>query len=241
MNWLQRCAHWKAKWPACPGGDSANSVGIGLYHFMDELSKRLGAEDTVVVDAGSSMYVAGQALRLRRSNRLVVCGAQLDMGFALPASIGVAMAKTSGRTIVVVGDGSLHTNIQELAVIREHQLPIKLFVWNNNGYLSIRNTQKNYYGGRLIGCDAQHGVWLPAFADIAHTYQLVYYRLTDIATEGALFQQALDEIRPSLIEVMCVQDQQILPTSAPKDGKQVPLSQMYPFLSDEELQEEMQQ
>lgn len=163
---------------------------------------------------------------------------QGDMGWALPAAIGVAKAGAK-QVICIVGDGSFMSNLQELAVIREHNLPIKIVVINNSGYLSIKNTQSKFYEGRVHGVNAQTGVWFPNFLDIAVAFDLAYVRVTHMESLIVDLKIFLSKFGPVLFNCICTPNQQVLPSQAFKDGKQAPLHDMTPFLSDEELQQEM--
>jgi acetolactate synthase-1/2/3 large subunit len=99
------------------------------------------------------------------------------MGFTLPACIGISAAKGNGEVAGITGDGSLQLNIQELQVLKEFQFPVKLFVWNNDGYLSIRATQSRIFEGRLYGTDKTNGVSLPDTRKIAEAYGLQYVKI----------------------------------------------------------------
>lgn len=235
MNWLETCQHWKKRWPIENNINAKDN--IDLYYFISVLNKYIEPYDSIVVDAGSTGYITGQGLKLKSTNRYICSGGQLDMGFGLPASIGTSLANTKGRTILIVGDGGFQTNIQELAVVRYLNLPIKIFVLNNNGYLSIRNTQQKFYKGNLLGCDEQHGLWLPALSSIAQTYHINFGWLLDNFSEETIYY-ILNTKDAYLIDVVCSEQQDIIPTAAMKDGKSMPLSQMAPFLSEEEYEKE---
>ncbi len=111
-----------------------NEEKINKYTFIDYLCKYLKDDTAVVSDAGSSYYVTSQALRIKANQRYVTSGAQADMGFTLPAAIGTCFAKQGG-VVGITGDGSFQMNIQELQTVVHYNLPLKLFIWNNNGYL----------------------------------------------------------------------------------------------------------
>ena len=229
MNWLEKCQHWKEIWNIRQSINAPDNVD--LYNFIDKLNEVIDPDDTVVIDSGSAAFVTGQVLK---TNRYVSSGRQLDMGFGLSAAIGVCLGKSSGRTILIAGDGGFHTNIQELATLCYLQLPIKIFVINNNGYLTIRNTQQKFLKGNLIGCDKEHGVWLPDWSDIAKTYKIAYKHIkhTD-ALKGCI-----EHPSAILCEIFGSEKQEIMPTAAMKNGQSMPLSQMSPFLSDEEYEKE---
>ena len=244
MTWLEKCKHWKKIWNTNQNINATDS--IDLYDFVLTLNQWIRELDTIVVDAGSTGYVTGQALKLKSTNRYICSGGQLDMGFGLPAAIGACLGKNSinynERTILIVGDGGFQSNIQELAVIKYLNLPIKIFVWNNNGYLSIRNTQQKFFKGNLLGCDRQHGLWIPPLKEIAKAYHIPYTKLKKLDQRNhygkLLFPYILEAPNPSITEIICSEKQEIIPTATMKDSQSMPLSQMAPFLSQEEYEKE---
>ena len=234
-EWLDKCSHWKKKWSHHEQLPDDN--GLDIYSIVDAISTYASDDAVILCDAGTAYFVVPQAFRFKGNQRLVMSQSQGDMGWALPAAIGVAKAGAK-NVICIVGDGSFMSNMQELATIREHNLPIKIVILNNSGYLSIKNTQSKFYEGRVYGTNPETGVWFPEFLDIADTFEIPY----DWASKKIdlkLFKKLLNKKTPVLINCWCTQDQQILPAQSFKDGKQAPLHDMSPFLSDEELQQEM--
>lgn len=242
-EWLDKCLHWKNKWDIYNPEYSNDEYGINLYDFIYILNEYLPLDCNIVCDAGSAIYATAQALKLKsKGQRYCLSGGQADMGFALPASIG-AYLSTEKDTLVITGDGSFNTNIQELAVIKKFQLPIKIFVWNNNGYLSIRNTQKNFFNGNIYGTDSEHGVWFPELCNVARTYELDYRKISSRDSLKEHLQSIINFKFPLICEIICDPNQNIIPTVAPKKKKdgsieQPGLNDMFPFLSDEELEKE---
>lgn len=245
MNaWLEKCQHWRAKYPVCLPEYAADSEGLNVYYFIDCLSKALDDDSVVVTDAGSAGFVTTQAIQLKEGQRQITSGGQMEMGYTLPATIGVCYARNKGRVIGITGDGSFQMNIQELQTIIYNELPIKIFVWNNNGYLSIRITQRKFFEGRLIGTDSTCGLSFPNIEKITGAYGLKYFRLarSHNLTEG--IKEVLDYPKAAVCEVVCIRDQAIVPTVSSvrkEDGTLVskPLEDMYPFLEREEFYKEM--
>ena len=161
------------------------------------------------------------------------------MGHDLPAAIGAAVARAGGRVICLAGDGSIQFNIQELQTIAHHRLPVKIFVLNNGGYLSIRSTQENFFQ-RLIGEGPGSGVSTPDFVRVACAYGLPSTRLENVDSLDRI-KQVLDSPGPALCEVMLDPKQGFEPRIRSRqmpDGSIVSpnLDDMYPFLDEEELQ-----
>jgi hypothetical protein len=130
---------------------------VNLYEFIHLLSGSLGGDETVMTDAGQPHPAMAQAFRHKDGQRYLNPGSLAEMGWALPAATGVAAADPHRRVVVVVGDGSLQTNIQELQTVSHHRPNLKLFVINNGGYLSIRNTQRSFFKGFLAGSSPETG------------------------------------------------------------------------------------
>jgi len=166
------------------------------------------------------------------------------MGFTIPAAIGVSVAKDFGEVVGITGDGSFQTNIQELQTIKHYNLPIKLFVWNNHGYLSIRTTQRKFFDGRFIGVDKDSGVSLPDIKKITEAYGLKYIKIETVEELEDGIQEVLDYDGPVVCEVMCQKWQEVIPTlisTKTKDGRIVsrPFEDMYPLLTREEFCDNM--
>jgi acetolactate synthase-1/2/3 large subunit len=215
-----------------------------MYYFTDALSNFLPQGVAVVCDAGSAGYVPYQGLFLEEGQRFIIPAAQLEMGFTLPGMIGACVANDKKKTIGITGDGSFMLNIQELQTIVHLNLPLVIFVWNNNGYLSIRSTQDRFFDGRRLGTDEASGVSFPNLSKLADAFGLKYYTSKKNAELREKLPMAMAETGPVLFEVICPENQAIIPTvSALKreDGSMVskPFEDMAPFLDRDEFEDEM--
>ncbi|MES9902102.1 MAG: thiamine pyrophosphate-binding protein [Sedimenticola sp.] len=242
-DWGSTCRKWRNQWPVYLPEYANDDEGINKYYFIEKLISHLKDDSVVVSDAGSTYYVTSQALKIKGEQRYLTSGAQADMGFTLPAAIGACVAKGS-EVIGITGDGSLQMNIQELQTLAYTQIPVKLIVWNNNGYLSIRATQKKFFEGRSIGTDSKSGVSFPEVERIAHAYKLPYVKIANVTELNEKLHNVLEADGPVICEVICPENQEIIPTvRAVKndDGSMTskPLEDMYPFLDRDEFLEEM--
>ena len=215
-----------------------------MYEFTKTLSELASEDEIVVSDAGSSYYVTSQSFTFNSNKqRYITSGAQADMGFTLPAAIGTCIA--ANKSVVgITGDGSFQLNIQELQTIKHYNLPVKLIVWNNNGYLSIRATQNKFFDGRRIGTDPESGVSFPEVEKIAKAYDLPYVKINNTAELRKKLTDVITASGPVVCEVMCPENQEIIPmVSAIKndDGSMTskPIEDMYPFLDRDEFLKEM--
>lgn len=242
--WLEKCCHWRVKYPVCLPEYADGSEGINLYYFINCLSKALPDDAVIVSDAGSAGFVTTQQIHLKAGQRSIASGAQMEMGYTLPATIGACYAKNKGEVIGITGDGSFQMNIQELQTIIHNDLPIKIFVWNNDGYLSIRATQRKFFKGRFIGTDSTSGLSFPSLQKIADAYGIKYFRVEHSESLTEEIREVLDYPKAAICEVMCNRNQEIVPTVSSvqkEDGTIIskPLEDMYPFLDRKEFYTEM--
>jgi acetolactate synthase-1/2/3 large subunit len=205
---------------------------------MEHLSAMLADDDAVICGNASACILPFQVMNIRAGQRLISNSGSASMGYDLPAAIGAAVARGGERVICLAGDGSLQLNIQELQTVAHHQLPVKLFVLNNGGYLSIRSTQANFFG-RRTGESPASGVSFPDFVKVGCAYGIPSVRV-DCVPALPRVREALNTPGPALIEVMLDPQQEFEPRCRSKqlpDGSIIspPLEDMYPFLEAEEL------
>ena len=215
---------------------------LNPYDFIDRLFALLGADDAVVCGNATACIVPYQAGRLKKGQRLISNSGSASMGYDLPAAIGVTVARNA-RTICLAGDGSLQMNIQELQTIVGYKLPVKIFVLNNGGYLSIRQTQAGFFEGRKIGEGPESGVTFPRMAKVAEAYGIPSYTIDTVAGLDIVARE-LDSPGPALFDVLLDQSQGFEPRLRSRilpNGQIVTpnLEDMYPFLSPEELSSNM--
>lgn len=245
-NWASLCKKWKKQWPVCLP-QYFNDKKINKYVFINELSSVLSlkSKSSVVSDAGSSYYVTSQSLMISsKTQRYITSGAQADMGFTLPAAIGVYFAQKNNQVYGITGDGSLQMNIQELQTLVHNKIPIKLVVWNNNGYLSIRTTQKKFFKGREIGTDSSSGISFPDLKKIAKAYGIDFVRFNTVKQLKSNLKKFINHKKPIIIEILNPENQEIVPTASSlrlPTGKMIskPLEDMYPFLNRDEFFQNM--
>ena len=238
--WLDQCVAWKKKYPVCLPEYEHTQGAINIYSFVDRLSKLSEANDYFVSDAGSAFYAVSQAIQLTKPNqRYIPSSAMATMGYSLPAAIGISAATGDGRVLAVTGDGSFQQNIQELQTLLHYKLPVKLFVLNNDGYLSIRASQKNYFKERYIGEGPRSGITMPDTLKICEAYGMPTARVSNLQDLDRAIKIALETPGPYVLDVITPPEQLIIPTVSSKvnvDGSMSsrPLEDMAPFLNREE-------
>ncbi|NTW28740.1 MAG: thiamine pyrophosphate-binding protein [Coriobacteriia bacterium] len=239
--WVTRTQKWKKRYPVDLPEYKTETEGVNSYHFTRMLSDQLGPDAICVLDTGSCFHVWAQAFRVKEGQRHIITGGLSTMGY-MPAVMGAASAADGHEVYCVTGDGSIQMNLQELQTIRHNNFPVKLVVFNNNGYLLIRHTQGNFMDGRLIGEGPETGVSFPAFEDVASTYGMRYMRIDSESGLEAGIAQLVASEGPIICEVMTPSRQLLIPRVASKqleDGTMISMlyDDMFPFLDRDEYEE----
>lgn len=243
-DWLKKCIFWRKKYPTITEKLLMQKKYVNSYVFFDRISDFLNNSDIMIMDQGAAFYSYTVAFKNKRGQHIFTNGGFSPMGYGLPAAIGACFANNKKRVICVHGDGGLEMNIQELQTVLHYKLPIKLFVFNNQGYASIKHTQNYYFSGRFVGCDPKSGVSCVNMKKLSETYKMAYLKIENHSQLNDVFLKSLSIKGPVLIEVMLDPIQEIAPKVASfknKEGKLVskPLEDMYPFLPREEFYKEM--
>jgi acetolactate synthase-1/2/3 large subunit len=241
MQWLARCREWKAKYPVMLGEFKTPERLVNTYALVDILSELLTATDVIVPgSSGSCSEITMQAFRVKEGQRMFNSPGLGSMGFGIPASIGACIASGKKRTVCLIGDGGFQHNIQELELLKRYDLPIKLFVLNNNAYASIRATQNRFFKGNLVACDPASGLTLPDTLKVAHAYGVQTFKIDNQTKLRERVRAVLDCKGPAICEVMVDPDLMTQPKVANEvkpDGKIVskPMEDLWPFLDREEF------
>ena len=167
--WRRRIARWKRSFPICPASYRKDK-DVNPYVFVKELSRSVPKDETVFIDTGCAVAWTMQAFECKPGQRLFHAFNNTPMGYALPASIGASIALGGRRVVCLTGDGGLQMNIQELATVVRHRLPIKLFLINNHGYSMIQQTQDQWLGSRYAASTIEGGLAFPNFIKVAKAY-----------------------------------------------------------------------
>jgi acetolactate synthase-1/2/3 large subunit len=235
MAWLKDLHELKNKFCVAKEPHNFSTPGINLYQFVDQLSMNLEGNETVITDAGLCFYVMGQAFKLKLGQRYLVSGGLGSMGYALPAAIGASIVK--GCTVIAVtGDGSMQVNVQELAALSLLGTKTKIFVINNGGYASIRNTQHSFFGPEFIGSSESSGLTMPNWSLISSAYGIEYRAILNALELDKMLKEIIESPKTQLIEVFCQHEQVVMPgVGNYKDGlgnlRSDPLFKMKPEIS----------
>lgn len=235
-SWRQRIAMYHGRYNCIPKhwGDAGGN--INPYVFIDLLCDAIGPRDIVVVDGGGTVnQITFQSFRSRAEQRLMITGGICSMGSGLPEAVGACVASGKRTTICLTGDGSLQFNVHELQTIRHHDLPVKIFVLDNAGYLSIRNTQNQFLAGRRLGSEAAGGLSLPDFVRVAEAYDIPATRVSSHDRLADHLRTILASPAPQLVVLDVSANFEIQPRQGfdeVGDGRFAPrpLEDMWPYL-----------
>lgn len=244
QEWVTRCQKWKREFPLVDPSIHEQKRGtINSYRFINHLSTYFRPDEVIVTDMGTALTCTHQAIVLRDQQRLVTSTGLGEMGFGLPGAIGACFANGTRPVILIIGDGSLMMNMQELQTVVHHKLPIKMFLYENDAYLTIKHTQTGLFG-RFTGSGRASGVSCPDFTRVATAFGIPSFRLSEWDTVDTVIKQVLAVEGPVLCEVALDPMQPLVPKlsfTIQEDGTLVspPLEDLYPFLPRSVLKEQM--
>jgi len=244
-EWLAWCRERVMRYPVVLSEYWALEAKVNPYCFMDRLSEVLQDGEVVVCGDGTACVTAFQTIRIRPGMKLFHNSGCASMGYDVPAAIGAAIALPKYKRIIcLAGDGSLMMNLQELQTVSGLRLPVKIFVLNNTGYHSIRQTQRNFFPDNIVGCGEESGLSFPDFEKVAAAFRLPFRRIQNHGDLDNSIRWALTTQGPVLCEVMLDLAQGFAPKLSSRrleDGRMetAPLEDMAPFLSRAELESNM--
>lgn len=216
---------------------------INPYCFVDRLFDALEPNEVIVMADATAAVVTVQVAKLKSGQRLYSNSGAASMGYDLPATIGAwhAMPEGSNRIICLAGDGSIMQNLQELQTIVGQRIPAKIFLYNNSGYHSIRQSQQAYFDGFSVGCGPDSGVSFPEFERIAAAFGLGYTRVSDHSDMDRAIAETLHMPGAAICEIMVDKAQNFAPKVSSRrleDGTMVtaPMEDLAPFLPRDELE-----
>jgi acetolactate synthase I/II/III large subunit len=245
-GWLAVCKGWQRKYPVVqPEYLVEGDKPVNTYALMEALSQAL-PNDAVIVpgSSGTCAEITLQAFKIKKGQRLQNTPGLGSMGFGLPACIGACLASGRKPTVSIIGDGGLQHNIQELETLKRLNLPIKIFILNNNGYGSIFNMQNGRFNGNLVACNPASGLTVPDTCKVAAAYGLKTCRIESqrglagrvseiLATEGTVICDVLVD--------STVQTAPRLSSKVLENGQMVslPMEELWPFLDGKQLADEL--
>ena len=230
-KWVNHCIEMKKTYPNVLPSYEQESP-INSYYFSQYLAEQVSENANIIVDTGSVCNIVSQSWIIKKDQRYLISGGLSCMGFWATA---MGCCQEGRQTIALTGDGSAQMNIQELATLQYNKLPVKLFIYNNNGYMLIRHNQHNYMNDRFLGVGPDSGLQTPDFTKVAAAYGVKAIRITKQDDIKGKIREVLQADEPVVCEVMVQEFAPIIPRIASKvmpDGslKAADFDDLYPFL-----------
>lgn len=230
--WHKKCSYWKKRYQVILEPHKRQGKLLNFYDIVHNISLLIPEKSTIISDAGAAFYIMGQTFRTKKNQKYLIPGSLGQMGYAIPASSG-ASAYSNKNVFCLTGDGSMMTNFHELSVIKKNNFNIKIFLINNHGYMSIRNSQRDFFGGSIHGTDKETGINIPNIYKTAKFFGIKYHKCLTISDIKRNFLIEKNYNRPAIFDCHSMRDQEIIPSVKSKviKGKLVAqnLENMYPY------------
>jgi acetolactate synthase-1/2/3 large subunit len=243
--WKKRCLEWRDKYPVNLPEYEEQNAPVNIFKFISTLSDELADDELIIPTASGSGFTSShQALKIKQGQRCFTSNGFAEMGFDLPGAIGACIGANRKRVVTVTGDGGVQMNIQELQTIIHHSLPIKLFILNNNGYLTIRHTENALFNGMESGTGPETGVSIPDIQKLGKAYGFKTFKISEHRHMREKIIEVLENPGPVICEVVTDPIQPLVPKTSFKqlpDGRMIspPLEDLYPFLDRDEFMSNM--
>jgi acetolactate synthase-1/2/3 large subunit len=242
-DWLSYCEKMRNSYPKLlPEHD--HTVYINSYKFIDKLSDELNDNDIIVTDMGTALLSGHYSIKLKENQTMFTSLGLGEMGYGLPGAIGASFTDTNKNVICLNCDGGIMMNLQELQTIKHHNLPIKIVIFNNDGYLMIKHTQKMLFNGAYNGVNSDTGLSLPNFEKLSNSFEFPYYSIKTWDDYTNKINNFLNSKGPSVCEVFMDPEQDFIPKV--KGIKKVdntifapPIEEMSPLLPYDEIERNM--
>ena len=210
-SWKNICKQWKLKYPNVQSSYYKQEKYVNPYCFIDRLSMKLNKKDIIVTDDGGHLTWTIQAFKVKKGQRVFSAFGNSPMGYAFPAALGASFANKKKRIICIDGDGSIQINIQELQTMVANNLPVKLFIINNDGYGIIKQFQELYLNKRYEASISSKGVTNPNFKKISNAYGINYSEIKNNKEIDKVLNKVLKSKKPEFINVIIDPNQKIIP------------------------------
>lgn len=243
LDWLDYCEKIRLKYPKLMPEHKSDKY-INSYQFIDKLSDDLNNDDIIVTDMGTALLSGHYGIKLKEKQTMFTSLGLGEMGYALPGAIGASFTDLKKNVICLNCDGGIMMNLQELQTIKHHNLPVKIIIFNNDGYLMIKHTQKMLFNGVYNGVNADTGLSLPEFEKVANAFGFSYYSVRNWDDYNKNIKLFLNSNGPSICEVYMDPEQEFIPKvkGIKKQDNTIfapPIEEMSPLLSYNEVEENM--
>lgn len=237
-RWLAYCKELRGRYPVITQEHVRAEGYVSAYYFIDRLCEVLRENDVIVPESsGGAGEITYQAFRMKKGQKMKNAAGLGSMGFGLPYAIGSCIANDRRRTILINGDGAFQLNIQELETLHRLELPVKIFIWSNNGYASIRTMQRNNFKGHYVASEEKSGLTMPDIGRVAAAYGVKVYRVSDNKELDRMLPELMKDDEPLLCELIVLPEETVSPrvkAIVRENGKieSGPLEKMWPYLDE---------
>ncbi len=243
-EWIKRCNQYKADFPWVDKEHADTKGFINSYKFMQRLNEDFKPDQVVVTDMGTALLSGHQVLKIKPGQKLMTSTGLGEMGYGIPAAIGASFARNKGEVLCLNCDGGMMMNLQELQTIAHYKLPVKIIIFNNDGYLMIKHTQKNIAHGRYAGVNKNSGVSCPDFSKLAYAFGFPAWQIRTWEDADKMLPELMACETAAICEVFMDPEQFFYPKlglSVQKDGSLIspPLEDLSPFLDRETMAKNM--
>lgn len=233
-DWLNECINIRKEFPIVDNYHVDN-VFPNSYKLIDRISDYLKTDQIIVTDMGTALLSGHQSIRLKDDMTMFSSYGLGEMGYGLPGALGAAIAGNGREVLCLNCDGGMMMNIQELQTIIQHNLPIKIVIFNNDGYLMIKHTQKMLFNGNYSAVDKNTGIVLPDYMKVAKAFGYENFRIKTWSEFDFYFPRFMNHKGPSICEIYMPSEQEFIPKVkgvVQKDGSMFapPLEEMSPIL-----------
>ena len=244
QSWITRCNQYKTDFPWVDKEHADTNGFINSYRFMERLNAHFKPDQVVVTDMGTALLSGHQVLKMKPGQRLMTSTGLGEMGYGIPAAMGASFALNRDEVLCLNCDGGMMMNLQELQTIAHYKLPVKIIIFNNDGYLMIKHTQKNTAQGRYAGVNKESGVSCPDFSRVADTFRFPSWQIRTWEDFDKMIPEFMNCETPAICEVFMDPEQFFYPKlglSVQKDGSYIspPLEDLSPFLDRKVLEKNM--
>lgn len=244
LNWTKICNGYMKRYPYIGPENEDKNGFINSCKFISFLSGYFKPDQVITTDMGTALLSGHQVIRIKDKQRLMTSTGLGEMGYGLPAAIGASFARNKGEVICLNCDGGIMMNLQELQTIDEYNLPIKTFIFNNDGYLMIKHTQKNLFKGNYVAVNKKTNISCPNLKKLASTFNMKYYLIKNWADFKSKTKKILSSKKPIICEILMNPEQYFHPklgTAINKKGKIIspPLEDLSPLLNRTDLKKNM--
>ncbi len=240
-KWLNYCSKVRKKYPILIDQMKNEKKYVNSYFFINTLSKLTRRNESIITDMGFSFTTSHQAFKIKDNQNFYTNSGHAPMGWGLPAAIGTFFAKKSKSNIIcLTGEGGFQMNIQELATVMHNKIPLKIFIFNNGGYLTIKQTQILGFKGRIMGADKKSGLSFPNYSEIARAHKINYIKIKNHKNLKNQIKNILKNKNSIICELIMNPNEEQIPKAINRrdsSGRSIPteFEDMYPFLPRKEL------